>query len=85
MPYFTSEEEAITSACGLKENPTSYFMSEGDAMDLINKNMDKIEARMASGTSGVSQANAGNAGVGGSKPCDGDCAQENCCNCCVCA
>lgn len=59
------------------------FMSEEDAIAVIEKNMDKIEAKMASGTNASSsQANAGNIGSG--QPCDGSCEGDNCCNCCVC-
>jgi hypothetical protein len=61
------------------------FMSEEEAMALIDENMDQIEARMASGTNASSsQANTSFVGPTGNAPCDGDCIPEGCCNCCVC-
>ena len=62
------------------------FMTEEEAIAVIEKNIDKIEARMASGTqASSSQTNANNAGGGGTSPCDGTCDEFGlCCNCCIC-
>jgi len=70
-----------------------YFMSEEEAIAIIDANMDQIEARMASGTNASSsQANASNSSGTFSEPCNGDCQDTGtpeepailCCNCCVC-
>jgi len=62
-----------------------FLITEEEAMAVIEKNMDKIEARMASGTSAnQSLANANNGDGGGSSPCNGSCDDTTCCNCCIC-
>jgi len=59
------------------------FMSEEEAIALIDENMDQIEARMASGTSNVSTAGFGDGS--GTNPCGGGCDESGlCCNCCLC-
>ena len=63
------------------------FMTEEEAIAIIEENIDKIEARMASGTNASSSfANASNSsGEIGTSPCNGSCDEfGNCCNCCIC-
>jgi len=62
------------------------FMTEEEAIAIIEENIDKIEARMASGTNAnQSLANASNGNGSGNSPCNGSCDEfANCCNCCIC-
>lgn len=66
----------------------NYFMSEQDALAIIDERIDDIVAKMASGSSAnESQLNSSGGGAGGA-PCNGTCVGDPpatiCCNCCVC-
>jgi len=62
------------------------FMTEEEAIAVIEKNMDKIEARMASGTNASASISDGSGSGTGSSPCNGSYCDESgvCCNCCLC-
>lgn len=61
------------------------FMSEEEAVAILDERMEDIVARMASGTNASSsQANASNSSGTFTQPCNGTCIDDVCCNCCVC-
>lgn len=62
------------------------FMSEEEAVAILDERMEEIVARMASGTNAnSSMANASNSSGTFTQPCDGDCSSgPSCCNCCLC-
>lgn len=66
----------------------SHFMSEEEAIAIIEERVEEIVAKMASGNSSTSRTFATNYSPSGpGAPCNGECAApgtSECCNCCVC-
>jgi len=59
-----------------------HFMSEEEAIALIEENMDKIDVKMASGQSSAESVATGSFNGGGNNPCGGP--SDIGCHCCKC-